>query len=102
MTGVSSLDQVLHGLQRIRGAIIERVRARNVPIGFDNFTWNHGQLSFAPLHDPVHMEVRVGSRHASADWPHIMVEDCCDRIEHPVVRREIERIVDALAPQSPP
>jgi hypothetical protein len=45
------------------------------------------------------MEVQVGSRQAAKDWPREWLADFWERIDRWEVNREIERIVDELAPQ---
>jgi hypothetical protein len=60
-----------------------------------DFTWNQDVLAEIPPF--VHMEVRAGSKKATAEWSHIYLEDSSDRVDRWEVRREIERIVDELA-----
>ncbi len=85
-------------MQRIERAIVEAVRERKVPITAAVFSWNGGQGTLAALPDPVPMDVRVGPRQASANWPQVCLQDSWDRIDRFDVRAEIERIVDTLAP----
>jgi hypothetical protein len=93
-----SARQALVGMQKIERAIMDEMRARQVPITAAVFSWNRGQGTIALLPDPVPMDVRLGARHASASWPRVCLQDpghCLHRID---VRAEIERIVEALAP----
>ena len=55
-------------MQNIERASIEAVCERRVPITAANFARNRDRGSLAEFQDPVHMKVRVGSRHTSADW----------------------------------
>ena len=99
MNLIESTRQALAGMQKIERAIIDAVRERRVTITAANFAWNRGRGSLAELHDPVHMEVRVGSRHTSTDWLLVCLQDSWERIDRFDVRAEIERVVDFLAPQ---
>ena len=69
MSIVESTRQALAGMQKIERAILDQVRARKVPITAAVFSWNRGQGTLAELPDPVPMDVRVGPRQASANWP---------------------------------
>ncbi len=62
MNLIESTRQALAGMQTIERAIIADVRARKVPITAADFAWNRGRGSLAELLEPVHMEVRVGSK----------------------------------------
>lgn len=99
---VDAIRQALSGMQQIEREIIRQVRARGVSISAASFSWNRGG-SLAELPDPVHMEVRVGSRHTSrhtsTDWLQVCLQDSWERIDRSDVRAEIERIVEALASQ---
>ena len=99
MTRVASPRETINGMQKVEREIIDRVGARQVAISAANFVWNHGRGTTAELPDPVHMEVRVGSRATSTDWLQISLQDSWDRIDRPDAHQEIERIVDILAPQ---
>ena len=99
MTRVASLRETICGTQKVEREIIDRVRTRQVAISAANFVWNHGRGALAELPDPVHMEVRVGSRATNTDWLQVSLQDSWDRIDRPDVHWEIERIVDVLAPQ---
>ena len=99
MSIAESTRQALAGMQKIERAIVEEVRARRVPITAAVFSWNRGQGTLAVLPDPVPMDVRVGTRHASANWPRVCLQDSRHCIERSDVQAQIERIVDVLAPQ---
>jgi len=98
MSGFKALSETLRGMQNFEREIIDQVRARKVDITAANFSWNHGR-EFVGFPRHVHMEVRVGSRQAAKDWPREWLADSWERIDRWEVRREIERIVDELAPQ---
>jgi len=97
MRFIESKSETLSGMQKIECAIIEQVRARKIRITAANFTWNYGR-SLAEFPNPVHMAVRVGSKCTSTDWLQVCLHDSGDRVARPDVLREIERIVEMLAP----
>jgi hypothetical protein len=85
-------------MQKIERAIMDEIRARQMVVTSAVFSWNRGQGTIAALPDPVPMDVRVGTRHVSATWPRVCLQDPRNCVDRSDVQAEIERIVDTLTP----
>jgi len=80
MKVVKAMQQALAGMQNVEREIVSFVRGRGAPLEAANFSWNRGK-SVAELPASVHMEVKAGTKKATADWARIQLEDSWERIE---------------------
>ena|SRR5579859_2298723 len=93
-----SMNETLLGMRNVEREISDQIRERQGQL--PSFAWNYGRGSQAEFPDPVHLEVRVGSKRISADWSHLWLQDSAAKpIDHMWMRQEIERIVDEFVPQ---